>query len=94
MPGDRFTHLDDQGRAQMVDVMDKAETQRQEMKNGLSAVVERFEEAIRTGVKAVGIRGTIIKRSSPGTMFHSTCISTPILASNCILMALSWHIHS
>tara|TARA_Y100001934_G_C12360931_1_gene780702 strand:+ start:2436 stop:2936 length:501 start_codon:yes stop_codon:yes gene_type:complete len=29
MPGDRFTHLDDQGRAQMVDVTDKAETQRQ-----------------------------------------------------------------
>ena len=29
MPGDRFTHLDDQGRAQMVDVTDKTETQRQ-----------------------------------------------------------------
>ena len=29
MPGDRFTHLDDQGRAQMVDVTDKAETQRE-----------------------------------------------------------------
>ena len=29
MPGDRFTHLDDQGRAQMGDVTDKAETQRQ-----------------------------------------------------------------
>ncbi len=29
MPGDRFTHLDGQGRAQMVDVTDKAETQRE-----------------------------------------------------------------
>lgn len=29
MPGDRFTHLDDQGRAQMVDVTDKVQTQRE-----------------------------------------------------------------